>query len=248
MSNKEKISFSKLAALHHNLFGFDDPYLVERVYQCLKCITPHISPSENLKIADFGCGDFRATRLIRIQIPNITNFYCVDVCPKSEDIDADFTVIPHDLNNENLSIASDSVDFVYSLEVIEHLWNCDAFISNIRRILKSKGFLLITTPNFTAWYNRLLVPLGVLPVHYEVSFNKKYGRVLKPLGEGGKPAGHIRLFTPFALSRLLEDNGFKILNCKGLQFLYSHYASALDRLFTIFPSMSSAFLIFARKR
>ena len=247
-SAKEKISFDELAILHRKLYGFDDPYLVERVYQCLKFFTPRVADNHSVELADFGCGDFRASRLISLQIPKIKSFYCVDISLESVDEDTPFNVLIHDLNYGDLSITSNSLDFVYGLEVIEHLWNTDVFISNIHRILKPKGLLLLTTPNLNAWYNRFLVPLGVLPIHYEVSFRKKYGRILKRLGEGDKAVGHIRVFTPYALSKLLEDNGFEILNCAGLRFLFSGFVSGIDRVFAAFPSLSSMFLILAKKR
>ncbi len=86
-----------------------------------------------------------------------------------------------------------------------------------------------------------------MPIHYEVSFQKKHGRVYPRLGEGTKSVGHIRLFSPFALIKLLEDNGFEKLECKGLQFMFHGPLSILDRAFTVFPSLSSMFLVLAKK-
>jgi 2-polyprenyl-3-methyl-5-hydroxy-6-metoxy-1,4-benzoquinol methylase len=246
---QQKFSIRHLAKLHKELYGFDDPYLVERVFQCISSAVPYLLGKQDLNVADFGCGDLRATGLVNSQLPfKIQSFYCVDLYSKPRIDFEKLTVINRDLNQPNPEIANDSLDFAYSLEVIEHLWNCDAFISDIHRVLKSQGLLLLTTPNFAAWYNRFLVPFGILPIHYEVSFKQKYGRKFKSLGEGGNPVGHIRLFTPVALSRLLEDNGFEILDCKGLQFIYEGLGSSFDKIFAKFPSMSSMFLILAKKK
>ncbi|MFX0203195.1 MAG: methyltransferase domain-containing protein [Candidatus Hodarchaeota archaeon] len=246
-----RISIQKLSILHKELYGFDDPYLVERVFQCLKFVIPYILQWRSIVVADFGCGDLRASNLIHSQLSkrhDITSFHCIDMFSVSEKNSEKFEIFNHDLNQINLKIPDNSVNLAYALEVIEHLWNVDIFVSETHRILKSQGIFLITTPNLAAWYNRVLFPLGILPIHYEVSFKNKYGRVYSCLGERSKAVGHIRLFTPFALSRLLEDNGFEILTCKGLQFMFQGFPSILDRAFTVFPSLSSMFMILAKKR
>ncbi|MGQ9744217.1 MAG: methyltransferase domain-containing protein, partial [Candidatus Bathycorpusculaceae bacterium] len=207
MDHKEdkKISIQKLNVLHKELYGFDDRYLVERVFQCLKCVFPYLSEWRSIAVADFGCGDLRASNLIHSQLSkryDVSSFYCVDVdvTSISKENSGKFKILNHDLNQNNLRIPDDSVNFAYALEVVEHLWNVDIFVSEVYRVLKSQGFFLITTPNLAAWYNRVLFPMGILPIHYEVSFKKKYGRVYTRLGEGSKAVGHVRLFTPFALS------------------------------------------------
>ncbi|HEX5024648.1 MAG TPA: class I SAM-dependent methyltransferase [Agriterribacter sp.] len=44
-------------------------------------------------------------------------------------------------------IPSDSFDFVISFQVIEHIKRDDIFLKEISRVLKSKGKLILTTPN-----------------------------------------------------------------------------------------------------
>jgi len=246
----KKTSIEKLNILHRELYGFDDPYLAERVFQCLKFVAPHLLRRQRIVVADFGCGDLRASNLIHSELSkrcDISSFYCVDVTSTPKRNSEKFKTLNHDLNENNLKIPNNSVNFAYALEVIEHLWNGDIFISEVYRVLKSQGLFLVTTPNLAAWYNRLLFSLGIMPIHYEVSFKKKYGRSYLRLGEGSKAVGHVRLFTPFALSKFLEDNGFEILRCKGLQFIFHGLISVLDRAFTAFPSWSSMILILAKK-
>lgn len=247
---ENKISIQELRLRHKELYGYDDPYLCERVFQCLKSIVPYFSERRSIVVADFGCGDLRASNLIHSQLSkrhNVRSYYCVDIAPISKKEADKFQILNHDLNQIGLKIPNNSVDFGYALEVVEHLWNVDVFISEVYRVLKPAGMFLITTPNLAAWYNRALFLLGILPIHYEVSFQKKYGRKYSRLGEGSKSVGHIRLFTPFALIKLLEDNGFEILDCKGLQFMFHGLLSNIDRAFTFLPSLSSMFLVLAKK-
>lgn len=187
MEHKEnqEISVQKLNILHRELYGFDDAYLVERSFQCLRSAIPHLL-QQRIEVADFGCGDLRASNLIHSQLSkrhDISSYYCVDVASISKTKSGKFKILNHDLNRNNLKILDNSVDFAYALELIEHLWNCDVFISEVYRILKPQGIFLVTTPNLGAWYNRLLFSIGILPIHYEVSFKKKYGRLYPRLGE-----------------------------------------------------------------
>ena len=47
---------------------------------------------------------------------------------------------------EQLAFASGSFDLVLASEVVEHLWNPHGFIDEAYRVLKSKGYLIMETP------------------------------------------------------------------------------------------------------
>lgn len=109
MIHKEnkKISIQKLGILHKELYGFDDPYLVERVFQCFKFVVPYLLQWRSIAAADFGCGDLRASNLIHSQLSkrhDMTSFYCVDITSVSEKNSEKFKIFNHDLNQINLKI------------------------------------------------------------------------------------------------------------------------------------------------
>ena len=62
-------------------------------------------------------------------------------------------------------IDSESVDFVVTFQVIEHIQNDKFFLSEIRRVLKPAGKLIMTTPNIlmsltkSPWHIREYTPL-----------------------------------------------------------------------------------------
>ena len=108
---------------------------------------------------------------------------------------------------EDLSeFQDDSVDLVLMLEVIEHLVDPDLVTSQVRRILRSDGVLLITTPNLSALSNRLMLLAGYLPLGMEVSTKRAFGR---PVVEG-KVVGHLRVYTFNALLEFIRYYGFEI--------------------------------------
>ena len=101
-----------------------------------------------------------------------------------------------------------SVDLVLMSEIIEHLCETDTAIVEVYKILKKGGLLVITTPNLVSLINRFMILYGSVPLWYEVSYKKVFGRILT---RDSNPVGHVRLFTPRALDEFLTYYGFKKL-------------------------------------
>lgn len=59
-----------------------------------------------------------------------------------------------------LPFEDESFDVIHAGEVIEHLYDTKAFFSECRRVLKSGGIFLFTTPNLNSLENRLRVVTG----------------------------------------------------------------------------------------
>ena len=90
-------------------------------------------------VLDIGCGHSIAGSYL----PNVIG---VDICSPanaSRLVKGDALHIP---------IKDDSVDCVYAGEVIEHFNEQPLFLNEIRRVLKTSGLLLISTPNITSAY------------------------------------------------------------------------------------------------
>jgi 2-polyprenyl-3-methyl-5-hydroxy-6-metoxy-1,4-benzoquinol methylase len=227
-----------------------DYYLDERVNissslilnYCQKFLKTHTK----IKLVDLGCGDGRAlekmVNIFKSHDLNIEKVFAVDInpCLKGSGL---VEIIRSNLNYSKLSISDSSVHIVSSLETIEHLVNPDAFVKEVHRILLGNGIFVLTTPNILAWYNRILFLFGGLPIHYEVTERKRYGRLV---ARDGPVVGHIRVFSPKALKELLKDNGFRVLKVEGLRFLYGKL-SFVDSFFAHFPSLSSSSSIVAEK-
>ena len=100
-----------------------------------------------------------------------------------------------DLEEENLPFPDNSFDLVVSLEVIEHLWNTDHYLSELKRVVKPNGYVLITTPNYNYWSFRLRALFGQAEKFLTQDYHKK-------------------LFTAHSLSQRLVPY-FEILKLKG---------------------------------
>ena len=94
--------------------------------------------------------------------------------------------------DEPLPFAADAFDVAWCGETLEHVADATGLATELRRVLRPGGTLLVATPN----QPRLGVALEALA-----------GR---PLEERLDPrADHLRFFTPRTLRELLEDAGFE---------------------------------------
>lgn len=86
-------------------------------------------------------------------------------------------------------------DVVIASEIIEHLFEPEQFLKKLHRILAPNGSIIITTPNFLFWKNRLRMLMGKF----------KYEQ------QGLLDFGHIRFFTLDTARQAFKNTGFKII-------------------------------------
>jgi len=100
-------------------------------------------------------------------------------------------VIKCDLERDSLGMEDGSADCAVLSEVIEHInpYYVNHTLSEINRILKVGGKLIITTPNIASFFRRLKLLTGKTPIY----------RL------------HVREYTKYEVEELLRNSGFKIL-------------------------------------
>jgi SAM-dependent methyltransferase len=96
-----------------------------------------------------------------------------------------------------LPVEDSSMDVVWAGEVIEHVADTDAWMSEVRRVLCSGGRLLLSTP----WHGRLKTAALALSAH-ERAFDVR--------------GPHLRFYTPRGLGSLLEGFGFHDVGLSSL--------------------------------
>ena len=121
--------------------------------------------------------------------------YPVDINPSKFKV-KELKCLKVDLN-KNLPFQDNFFDLVVSVETIEHLKNVWHFIKELHRVLKPNGQLIITTPNITNIFSRLLFLIR----GRFVLFSKK------DLWEEG---GHKTPLARWTLEGILEKEGFVI--------------------------------------
>jgi 2-polyprenyl-3-methyl-5-hydroxy-6-metoxy-1,4-benzoquinol methylase len=81
----------------------------------------------------------------------------------SVDVDPQFDECLKVDANQRLPFDDDSFDLIWCSEVIEHLEKPDFALSELRRVTKPGGLLVLTTPNSYAWLFRFIALFGLTP-------------------------------------------------------------------------------------
>lgn len=149
-----------------------------------------------LKLIDIGCGSCEMSIYARNIGYSVTS---IDISDRDLKLarELGFDSIKVDLNKP-LPFSDNIFDGVLMLEVIEHIINAEKLIEEIGRILKSGGFLIMTTPNH-AYYKRRIKAI--------------HGR--EPDDEGY----HYRFFVKRKLLNLFSERFFVVEKTNSFGFL-----------------------------
>jgi len=150
----------------------------------------HLDPSENVIFQRHLIAYKEAAKLIRgtvLEIGSGEGYGITELALKARKyiaIDKFDTSISKELNNENkieflqmnvpplYNIADNSVDFVVTFQVIEHIQNDKKFVEEIYRVLKKDGKMILTTPN-------ILMSLSRNPWHFREYTPFEMNEILK---------------------------------------------------------------------
>jgi ubiquinone/menaquinone biosynthesis C-methylase UbiE len=146
----------------------------------------HMRPGD--RVLDLGCGAGEFTRVAADAGTTVTGSDIAQAAisrARQRHPDLDFRPMPID---GALPFADNEFDLVWASEVIEHVTDTARWLSEVRRVLKPRGRLVVTTPNHGR--ARLLVA-GI-------------ERYSEPLGD------HLHLYTARSLRQLLGDFGFTV--------------------------------------
>ena len=117
-------------------------------------------------------------------------------------------------------------DVVIASEIIEHLFHPDIFLKKLKPLLNTGGKIIITTPNFLFWKNRLKILFG----KFEYA------------SEGLLDFGHIRFFTVKTALKIFKKCGLKVE--KEHHFYPNLYKRRLNFLGRMFPGFLAYQMIF----
>jgi SAM-dependent methyltransferase len=98
---------------------------------------------------------------------------------------------------EPLPVPDNAVDLVWAGEVIEHVADLAPWLSEVRRVLRPRGTLLVTTPHHGPLR---MLGLAARPRAFQRHFDPR--------------SDHVRFFSPVTLGRLLEDLGFDVAEAR----------------------------------
>lgn len=206
-------------------------------------------------LLDVGCGDGTFTLLLKEAL-GAGEAVGIEIAPEAITAlrEKGIKAYQVDVDEKTLPFKNDTFEVVYCGEIIEHLFSPDHLLREVRRVLKSGGTGIITTPNLAGWANRLALLLGYQPFATSVSPEHEGAGKLLMKGDEGQ-WGHIRVFTLRALKELLGIHKLKItrltgcpvsVSSKGSGFLLN-LIKGIDQSLSLFPSLSSRIIVVVKK-
>ena len=157
----------------------------------LRFLLEHVAPDQAVLDVGCGAGEFSAALAAAGAAP-----IAVDVAREAlrrahervPGLDARLWVA-----GEPLPVGDNSVDVVWAGEVIEHVADVAPWLSELRRVLRPRGTLLLSTPHHG---RGTLLRVALSRRAFAQRFDPR--------------ADHLRFFSPATLRELLDDLGFGV--------------------------------------
>jgi 2-polyprenyl-3-methyl-5-hydroxy-6-metoxy-1,4-benzoquinol methylase len=182
-----------------NSKAFAKDYVVDSQERArLSVVLPMIGT--NKSVLDLGCRDGTISKMIR-EMGNSVE--CVEISEYSiaRCKEKGLKVYDLDLNKNWSESISQKYDVVFAGEILEHIYETDIFLSNIYKVLKPDGYVIISTPNLASLGRRVLLLFGKNPV--------------MELTTRSSEAGHLRYYIYGSLKKVLLENKLKVVDFKS---------------------------------
>jgi len=180
-------------------------------------LTSFIEPVREAKILDLGC-DTGELIIKRVKKIKKTEIWGIDIRRKAilASKKLGIKAIEGDIE-KGLPFKDNFFDIVSANQIIEHLIDVDKFVKEINRVLKPKGYIVLSTENLSSWHNLLSLLLGWQAFSQNISSSGNLGNPFrlvncKNLDQSNM---HVKILTPQGLKGIFNFHGFKIKNFFG---------------------------------
>jgi SAM-dependent methyltransferase len=206
-------------------------------------------------LLDIGCGDGSFTVLLKEAL-KAKEAAGIEIAPEVVAVleKKGIKAYQLDIDEQPFPFPQESFDMVYCGEIIEHIFNTDHLLEEVRKVLKPDGKAIFTTPKMAGWASRLALLLGYQP--FATAVSPEYEGAGKLLARGNEGQwGHIRVFTTRALVELLKIHHFDIRVLTGCPVSVKTAGSPglislsqlVDRAMAKFPGLASRIIVVVKK-
>jgi 2-polyprenyl-3-methyl-5-hydroxy-6-metoxy-1,4-benzoquinol methylase len=181
----------------------------------IRSIERLLEPENGVSLVDLGCDDGSLTARLTSRV-GAESVHGVEIVEERAEIaeQRGIQVARTDLNSP-LPFADGTFDVVCSNQVIEHLRDTDLFVSEVFRILRPRGYAVVSTENLASWHNIASLFFGWQPFSL-TNVSHQLGSIGNPLalhrGEASqwKSWEHVRVFAYRGLAELFAAHGFVV--------------------------------------
>jgi methionine biosynthesis protein MetW len=210
---------------------FDLNYGREIVFNWIEnYIRYHEKNKREIKILDIGCGWGQDLTPL-LEISKNVELYGIEI--NDEKIAAcqqkNITIYKTNCEKEKIPVNDNFFDIIIINQVLEHTKEIFFICSEISRVLKKQGILIIGVPNLASFHNRILLFFGYQPTCIEL------------IGP------HVRGFTVPSLKKFISrENYFFVKEIKGANF-YPAPPQISKILSKFFPQLSASIFLLTER-
>jgi SAM-dependent methyltransferase len=183
-----------------------------------------------LKVLDIGCANGAILRPLGQQ----HELHGVDLSPALVKLanENGIKALLHDIESGPLPYPDKTFDAIFCGETIEHQVDTDWLMSELNRVLKPGGRLVLTFPNIRTLLSLAMMALFDLPPMYAARYR----------------APHYRDFTLRTIKIVLRNHGFRYERAVGSAFFLPRLGEFCSGLATLFPSWAHTVVVLATKQ
>jgi ubiquinone/menaquinone biosynthesis C-methylase UbiE len=212
---------------------------LQNILSCLKT-------EPNASLLDLGCDDGKWTAKLG-EVAATNKLFGIEIVEERKKM-ANSIGINAISGNLNSKLPYDDAffDIVHANQVIEHLSDTDMFISEIYRVLKPNGYVIISTENLASWHNIFALILGYMPFSL-TNVTLKTADLGNPFAPHNGEVFyesvswlHKTVFTTSGLAHLFKLFGFRIDALKGAGYYpFGNIFSGIDPFHSAFITIKA---------
>lgn len=158
-----------------------------------------IDSDMEINILDIGCGEGTLGKVLRERVKsNKLSLVGLDISDIASELAGSFYDSLHVADveeNQIFEVIKTRFDYVVCLETLEHVFNPGSLLKRVKSVLKPRGHLIASFPNFAHYRDRITVLMGEFPLKSQSLFSD---------------VEHLHYFTWRSFGSLLHRSGFEI--------------------------------------
>jgi len=168
-----------------------------------------IEKKDNAKYLDIGCSNGRVAMKIAEKI-RTNDVSGIDIANINDARKNGVKAVSVDLNEDiKFPYKDKTFDVITCFDTLEHIYNTDFCVKEIKRILKDDGYAIIIVPRTDSLINIILLTLGFQMMSGSCSLERNYGNF-----SNNRISAHMSHFTKKDIIKMFQYHGFKIQNYK----------------------------------
>jgi SAM-dependent methyltransferase len=186
--------------------------------------------SKPIVFLDFGAGNAHISRTFKRLLSDDCIMYCLESNPLCEGFYPKHKLI----QVKTIDELPEKIDFIYMVEVIEHLDDPISTLKELRTCLKSNGVLFLSTPAGKRKETR--TSAYDMPSHVHFFSPKSLNLTLKASGYKEIHFNYYPEMYPLEINQKITRRVWKSVKSRSIRFLYNHLRTTIGLTHLVGPT------------